>query len=276
MFTERDAERLLREDAPHGDVTARATARGEEAEAEIVAREECVAAGLEEAGKVFEIVGARFERLVEDGDRVRDGEAVAEAEGMDADLLLAERTALNLMMRMSGIATATRDAVERARQVNPDVRVAATRKTAPGLRHLDKRAVELGGGDPHRLDLSHAYLVKENHATIRGLEEAAEAALNSASFAQVVEVEVESVEEALTVAGMGVDALLLDNFSPDEVDRCLDALESELDGDRPLVEVSGGITPETVEDYARRADIVSMGWLTHSAPASDFSMRLSI
>lgn len=269
MFTECDVRRLLEEDAPQGDVTSRVVAEGE-ARAEITSGEEAVLAGLEEARKVFEHLGSEFTYRAEDGDTCSPGEVVATVEGPAYGILLGERTALNLLMRMSGIATATRKAVERARKSNPVARIAATRKTAPGLRYLDKKAVRIGGGDTHRPGLSGAYLVKENHAVLAGLEEAVKRVLDDASFTRKVEVEVETVEEAVKVSGMGVDAILLDNFSPGEIERCV----SKLGDDRPLIESSGGITPENVAEYAAHVDVVSIGWITHSAPARDFSMRL--
>lgn len=274
MLTEGDIERLLKEDAPAGDITSRAVCGDAEATGDIVAKEAGVVAGLEEAGQVFRHAGAKYRTLAQDGNHVKTGDTVARVEGRAYDLLLAERLALNLAMRMSGIATATARCAERARKTNPDARVAATRKTVPGLRTLDKKAVRLGGGDPHRLDLSHAYLVKENHAAITGLREAAQLAVEDASFTQKVEVEVESIEEALEVADLGVDVLLLDNFSPEETHRCAEKLDKKMGPSRPLLEASGNITEENVADYAAHVEIVSMGWLTHSAPALDLSMRI--
>lgn len=275
MLTEGDIERFLEEDAPAGDVTSRAVCGDAAAAGEVTAKEGGVAAGLEEAERVFRHVGADAEALAEDGSSVEGGDALLRVEGRAYDLLLAERLALNLAMRMSGIATATARCVERAREANPDARVAATRKTAPGLRALDKKAVRLGGGDPHRLDLSHAYLVKENHAAVTGLKEAARRAVEDASFAQKVEVEVETVAEALAVAELGVDALLLDNFSPEETRRCAEVLEEKMGKGRPLLEASGNIGEGDVAAYAAHVDVVSMGRLTHSSPALDLSLRLS-
>jgi len=278
MFTEEDVRRLIEEDAPQGDVTTEAVLdRIVEVEAEIVSRQDSILAGIEEAEKTFNHLGATLHPEAEDGEEVQKDQVVATVEGDASSLLTAERPALNLVMRMSGIATATHRCVEKAREANPDARVAGTRKTAPFLRLLDKKAVRLGGGDPHRLDLSHAYLVKENHAEAAGsLLEATERVLRHRSFAQKVEVEVETVEEALNIGKKGVDALLLDNFSPDELESCVRQLDEELGEGRPLLEASGGVTPENVGDHARHVDVVSMGWLTHSAPARDYSMRLSV
>lgn len=240
---------------------------------EIVSRERGVLAGLEEASRVYGYLDVDLHKEAIDGDEVQPDEVVADIEGDAYRVLLGERTALNIVMRMSGIATATRSALESAREVNPDVRVAATRKTAPGLRYLDKKAVEIGGGDPHRLDLSHALLVKENHAALVGLEEALERALRNASLYQNVELEVETIEEATWAASTDVDAILLDNFSPGELQRCVEELKS-VPGERPLLEASGDIGPGDVAEYARYVDVVSMGWFTHSAPAKDFSLRV--
>jgi len=267
----------LAEDIGMGDLTSELVVpEGAWAVAEVVAKEGGILAGVREARAAFELLGARILEAMEDGSPVRPGDVVMRVEGPARALLAAERTALNFLMRMSGIATATAELLRRAREANPRVRVAATRKTAPGLRYFDKRAVELGGGDTHRLRLDDCVLIKDNHIAVVGsVAEAVRRAREAVSFTKKVEVEVERPEEALEAAKAGADIIMLDNFTVEEVEKALRLLEEAGLRDRVLVEVSGRIRPENVADYARAGvDIISSGYITHSARALDFSMRI--
>jgi nicotinate-nucleotide pyrophosphorylase (carboxylating) len=257
----------LEEDVGAGDVTSEAILGDEEGTGVIRAEGEGVLAGLEEASLAFRLCGSRPRPAAADGQRIGPGTEVLEVVGRAADILRAERTALNLLMRMSGIATATRAAVDACRAVNPAVRVAATRKTAPGSRLLDKKAVALGGGWTHRWGLHDAVLIKENHLAFVGLEEAVRRALRTH---REVEVEVTSLEAGLRAAAAGARRVMLDNFPPEEAGRTYDALKES--HPEVEVEVSGNITPETVSRYAAKADILSMGCLTHSVTALPFSL----
>jgi nicotinate-nucleotide pyrophosphorylase (carboxylating) len=181
-----------------------------------------------------------------------------------------ERVATNLVGHASGVATRTREAVDRARAVADDVAVAATRKTTPGLRGVEKRAVAAGGGDTHRLDASGMVMVKDNHVARLGLERAVERLAGRASFAQRVDVEVETPEAGVRAADAGADVVLFDNCTPAEVARGVDLLPAGVEA-----EASGGVTVDTVADYAATGvDVVSMGSLTHSAPSLDCSFRV--
>ena len=265
----------LAEDLGLGDITSELVVpEGAWAVAEIRAKEEGVLAGVEEACLAFELLGCRTLEAKRDGSRVKPGEVVMRVEGPARAVLAAERTALNFLMRMSGIATATAEMVELARAVNPRVRVAATRKTAPGMRYFDKKAVALGGGDTHRLRLDDCVLIKDNHIAIVGsVAEAVKRAREAVSFTKKIEVEVSTPEEALEAARAGADIVMLDNFSPEEVRRALELLEDAGLRSKVVVEASGRIRPENVADYARTGvDVISSGYLTHSAPALDFSM----
>jgi len=264
-------EGFVREDIPADwrDVSS-AVVEGD-AEATVFTRESGVAAGVEEACAVFEYLGAEPNPVVEDGDRVEQGDAVLEPSGDATALLRGERLALNLLGSMSGIATATRDCLDRVEEVGAETTVAATRKTTPGYRDFEKRAVRLGGGDPHRHDLTHAVMVKENHIALAGLEKALRRAREKASFTTKVEVEAESLAVAEKAAELGADIVLLDNMDPDEVQVAVDVLG----GTDVTVEASGGITPENVAEYARTGvDVVSMGSLIHSSDWLDLSMRV--
>lgn len=264
----------LREDVGPGDITTRALGPGPGARlrAGVVARRACVVCGLDEASAVFGHLGAKVQHHVRDGDRVPGGTTVLTVEGPASAVLTGERLALNLLMRMSGIATLTRELQERVRSVNPRCRVAATRKTTPGFRRFEKRAVAVGGGDPHRAGLWDAFLVKDNHLAL--VPDVAEAvrrcrALDPSRFLQV---EADTPAQASVAAEAGADAVLLDNFAPDEARCVARALKARFP--TLLVEVSGGITPENVAAYAEAADRVSLGFLTHSAPAVDFGLDL--
>ncbi|WP_456481372.1 carboxylating nicotinate-nucleotide diphosphorylase [Methanopyrus sp.] len=266
-------ELALMEDVGRADVTS-SIVEGERAEAEIVVKERGVLSGTLPARLAFELLDCEVDVLVRDGEQVRPGDVVLEARGEATDLLAAERVALNFLMRLSGIATATRKVVDEVRKVNPDVTVAATRKVHPITGFLEKKAVADGGGDPHRFGLDDAVLIKDNHLALVGsIREAVRRARERAGFSKVIGVEVESVEEAVEAAEAGADHVLLDNMSPTEVRRAVEAVREVREG--VVLEASGGITPENAPEYARTGvDVISLGWLTHSAPALDLSMRV--
>jgi nicotinate-nucleotide pyrophosphorylase (carboxylating) len=269
VITDRQVERWLREDVGHHDVTNDVPG---ETEGRLVTRESGVVAGLDAAAAVFDYLDCAVTRTVETGERVAAGATVLRVEGPARDVLRGERVAVNVAGHASGIATRTREAVERARDRNPAVRVAATRKTTPGLRGVEKRAVAAAGGDTHRLDLSHAVIVKDNHVAELGLEAATRRMTDRVSFVTTVEVEVEEPADAPRAVAAGADAVLLDNMTPAAVERAVGLVaESDADADIAL-EASGGVTLETVSEYAATGvDVVSMGSLTHSAPALDYS-----
>ena len=265
--------RFLEEDAPFGDVTSEAVVpEGIRAKAVIIAKQEGIIAGVEEAKALFEHFKVEVEARKRDGERVKRGDAILELEGDARSILLVERTALNIMGRMSGIATEVRRLVEKVKAVNPKVRVAGTRKTL--LKPLDKRAILIGGGEPHRFSLSDAILIKDNHLALVPLEEAIKRA-KSFSVYKVVEVEVESLEDALKAAKAGADVVMLDNMSPAEIAETVEALGREGLRERVKIEVSGGITPENIEEYAALdIDVISLGYLTHSVRNFDVSLEI--
>ena len=265
--------RFLEEDAPFGDVTSEAVIPEDlEAEAVIIAKQDGVIAGLEEAKALFEHFDVKVELKAKDGDEVKKGDVVIELRGNARSILLVERTALNIMGRMSGIATQVRRLMEKVRAVNPNVRVAGTRKTL--LKPLDKRAILLGGGESHRFSLSDAILIKDNHLALVPLEEAIKHA-KAFSIYKVVEVEVESLEDALKAAKAGADVIMLDNMTPEQIEEVLEALKREGLRERVKIEVSGGITEENIEDYAKlNIDVISLGALTHSVKNFDVSLEI--
>ncbi len=263
---------FLQEDLAGGDPTTEVLfgpdARGK---AVIVAQRDGVLAGLPFALRLFSLLSHEVQvlRRVEDGAALHDGMVVAEVEGPVHALLGAERTALNLLMHLSGVATLTRAFVERARPHG--VEILDTRKTLPGLRYFEKYATRVGGARNHRFHLGSGILLKDNHlALFRGsLREAVARLRAHAPSTLRIEVEVETVQDALEAAEAGADILLLDNMTPEEVARVVETLKGKV-----LLEVSGGVTLETVEAYARTGvDFISVGRITHSAPAISFSME---
>lgn len=274
MIPIEDLLRFIREDAPWGDVTSETVVPDVTCRAVVRAKSQGVVAGLSEARRLFEHFGVTVRERSADGRAVAPGTVLLDLDGPARAILLVERTALNIIGRMSGIATRTREAVEAVRAVSPDVRVAATRKTAPGLRVLDKKAVILGGGDPHRYTLSDMVLIKDNHLALTPLAEAIRRAKKESLY-RVVEVEVETVEDAVTAAGAGADIVLLDNMTPDTVREAVRALAGRGLRDRLTIEVSGGVGEDTLAGYAATGvDIISMGALTHTVRNFDVSLDI--
>ena len=270
MITDAQIDRWLREDVGHHDVTNQVPG---ETSGRLVAKESGIAAGLDAARAVFEYLGVEVLDEIADGTPIEPGDELLRVDGPAREVLRGERVAVNLAAHASGIATRTRSAVAEARTESDDVRIAATRKTTPGLRGLEKRAVVAGGGDTHRLDLSHMVMVKDNHVAEMGLEGAIDHFRERTSFATKLDVEVESVADASRAAAGGADVVLLDNMSPAATRDAVDRLRAE-GHEKVLAEASGGITIETLADYAATGvDVISMGSLTHSAPSLDLSFR---
>jgi nicotinate-nucleotide pyrophosphorylase (carboxylating) len=268
----------LREDLGRtGDITSRAMiARGRVGRAVIVARQGGVIAGLDAAREAFAQVDrrVRFTPAIRDGALVRAGRVVARIRGPLRSILTAERTALNFLQQLSGVATLTRAFVERVRGTR--ARIYDTRKTAPGLRELQKRAVAAGGGRNHRRGLFDAALIKENHLAAAGpAARLAERIRRLRHRARFVQIEAQSLEEARRFAALPVDSILLDNFSPSGLARAVRAVRSV--NRRVRLEASGGVRLSNVRRIARAGvDRISVGALTHSAPALDLSLDLEL
>jgi len=270
---------FLREDLGYGDITSEALIPVDQrARARLFFREPGVASGLMEASIVFELLGCTVEGLAEDGDAVEPGQTLLEVEGPAAAMLSGERTALNIVGRMAGIATTTARIVDEVTEASPGTRVAATRKTLPGLRDLDKRAVEHGGGDTHRFRLDDCVLIKDNHLElVPSVTEAVLRAREAVSFTKKIEVEVRSLEEAEEAALAGADIIMFDNMAPSEMRRCLTELEEMELRKGFIYEASGGITPENAVDYAASGvDVISLGALTHSVRSLDVKLEIEM
>lgn len=260
----------LREDIGLGDLTTMATIEpGTTARAELVAKEDFILAGIDVAREVFRQLAAdtAFEALKADGQKIARGDVLAWIKGEAAVLLQGERVALNLLQRMSGVATLTRryvDAVAGTKAVIVD-----TRKTTPGLRAVEKYAVRMGGGRNHRTALYDGILIKENHiAAAGGIAAAVERARIRVPHLMKIEVETRDLDEVRQALEAGADAILLDNMSLDQLRAAVDLVAG-----RALTEASGGVSLETVADIAATGvDLISVGALTHSYRAVDISM----
>ena len=270
-------KQMLAEDVGQGDVTSAAVVpAGLTVKAVVFAKEAGVAAGIEETVIFAESLGLSVKAEVADGDEVKSGTVILRLSGNARVILSAERTMLNLLSRMSGIATATRKLTEKLRKANLTAKVAATRKTAPGLLYFDKKAVLIGGGDPHRLRLDDMILLKDNHVVIAGSVENAVRKAKAASVNKKIEAEVTSAADAVKAAEAGADIVMLDNFSPKQIREAVETLKKAGFFGKVLLEVSGGITEKNLLEYASmQVDIISLGALTHSVKALDISLEIA-
>jgi nicotinate-nucleotide pyrophosphorylase (carboxylating) len=266
---------FLTEDLGRGDITTQSTiTRNAHARGRFLAKEPLVIAGLEAAEAVFSTLDSQqqLEAFFSDGDEVEAGKVIARTNGFADVLLAGERVALNLLQRLSGIATTTRAFVQAVEGTN--AQIVDTRKTTPGLRMLEKYAVESGGGRNHRFGLDDGVLIKDNHIALAGgVGAAVERARQSVGHLHKIEVEVSSERDLREAITSGADILLLDNLTP-EATRPLVELAREL-SKSVLLEASGGIRLENVRAYAEAGvDLISVGALTHSARAMDISFKI--
>lgn len=266
---------FLNEDLGRGDITTQSTVtRNAHARGRFLAKEPLVIAGLEAAEAVFSTLDSQqqLEAFFSDGDEVEAGKVIARTNGFADVLLAGERVALNLLQRLSGIATTTRAFVKAVEGTN--AQIVDTRKTTPGLRMLEKYAVESGGGRNHRFGLDDGVLIKDNHIALAGgVGAAVERARQSVGHLHKIEVEVSSERDLREAITSGADILLLDNLTP-EATRPLVELARELSSS-VLLEASGGIRLENVRAYAEAGvDLISVGALTHSARAMDISFKI--
>jgi nicotinate-nucleotide pyrophosphorylase (carboxylating) len=263
----------LREDVGSGDITSRSTVPANaQTRARYTTKQGLVVAGIPIVQEIVRLVdpGVEFRALASDGASVATGAALAAIHGSARSILTAERTSLNLLQRMCGIATLTRRYVDRIQGTR--ARIVDTRKTAPGLRVLDKYAVSCGGGMNHRMGLFDGVLIKNNHLAFHSsAAKAIEEARRHLGHLVKIEVEVRSLDELKTALTAGADVILLDNFDPEQTRKAV-----EIVAGRVPIESSGGITLDTVRDFADAGvDYISIGALTHSVPAVDIHLRVS-
>ena len=270
--------RFLREDIGQGDLTSQYTVNKDlKSSSQIICKSEiAVVAGLEEAKIIFEICNCDSKALVNDGDIVKRGIRVMKINGNTRAILKAERTALNLIMRMSGIATDTKKFVDIVKTVSKDIKVMGTRKTAPGLRYFDKKSIILGGGHSHRNTLDELILIKDNHlAVTTSIQSAITNARLKAGKNMMIECEVSNTKSSIEAIKSGADIIMLDNFTPEMAQKTISYLRKSGLREKVLIEISGGVNILNIKDYALALpDMISIGTLTHSSNSIDFSMKM--
>jgi nicotinate-nucleotide pyrophosphorylase (carboxylating) len=269
--------KFLQEDVGQGDITTALIPSDMVIEAEVIAKEDGTIAGIEEGIAFLQSHDFQVKPLVSDGENVKKRKVILRIVSNARTLLSIERTLLNLLSRMSGIATKTRCLIEKTRSAGYKTQVACTRKVAPGLLYFDKKAVMLGGGDTHRLHLDDMILIKDNHlAIIGGISKAVKKARETVSFSKKIEIEVASADQALEAAEAGADIIMLDNFSPHRIREAITLLKKKRLREKVLIEASGGINEQNILEYAASGvDVVSLGEITDSVKALDISLEVT-
>ncbi len=270
----REIIKMVYQDIGFEDITTKALITPDKLiKAKIISREKGILSGIDLVDNIFQEFSINTTIKKHDGDKLAEDDIIMEIDGDASTILSVERTVLNILMRMSGISTITAMLIEK---VNNNVIIAGTRKTTPGLQFLEKEAIRVGGGDTHRFRLDDCILIKDNHIAIVGsVKEAVEMAKGYVSFTKKVEVEVESTKDALEAAMAGADIVMLDNMNPDEIRNVLNALENKGLRNKILIEVSGGINPDNIVDYVKTGvDVISTGYITHSAKSLDMSLEI--
>jgi nicotinate-nucleotide pyrophosphorylase (carboxylating) len=265
----------LEEDIGGGDVTTHSLISEDQiSEASIIAKEEFIVAGIFFAQRIFQLLdpGVKFRILKKDGKSVKKGDIIAKIRGKSRSILSAERTALNFLQRLSGIATYTARYVKALEGYK--VKIVDTRKTAPGLRYFDKYAVKIGGGFNHRFGLSDGILIKDNHiAAVGSITKAIKLAQKKAHHLLKIEVEVKTLSEVQEALSAGVDAIMLDNMPVDKMKKAVSLIRSK--NAKVIIEASGNINLKNIREIAKTGvDIISIGALTHSAPAADITLKV--
>ena len=268
-----DIDIFLKEDLGNeGDITSDSLFNNEIAEANIISNENCVIAGLEELKNVFKKTGAETKLFVKDGDFIKKNQIIVEIKGPILSILKGERLSLNFISKMSGIATETKKLIDICKEINPNILIAATRKTTPGFRKYEKKAVILGGGDAHRYGLYDVVMIKDNHIKFSGsISVTIDKIINKIKNKKII-VEVENKKDALIAAKKKIDVIMLDNFKP--YDAEITTKEIRKINDKIMIEISGGINKNNILKYASFADRISLGYLTQNVKAKDFSLNI--
>ena len=266
---------MLAEDEGFGDITSNAVVEKDlEVSAQIISKDNGILAGMDIIREVFEEYGVKVNFWLKDGSPISENDLLMSVAGDARTILLLERTVLNLSMRMSGVASAANHYINIVKDY--DVRVAGTRKTSPAIARFDKYALQIGGADTHRFSLDDMVLIKDNHiATCENPLDALLKAKAKTSFSKKIEIEVETLDDAIECVKNGADIVMLDNMSGAEVKEVIEELEKLNIRQNSLIEVSGGITEENILDYVEYGvDIISIGALTHSSRSLNFSLRI--
>ena len=264
--------RFLSEDVRSGDITS-ALLTKKKIVAKVISRQQGVIAGIKFAKNLFQLKDCTVKSFVKDGAKVKPNQKILQVSGSTQSVLSCERTALNLLSRMSGIATQTSFLVSKIRSVSKKINLYSTRKTAPGLRIFDKEAVKIGGGHKHRMSLDEMIMIKDNHLVLcNSMEDIIKQARKKR---KCVEVEVENQKDALLAAKMGASIIMLDNFTPTEIKRTIAALRKKKMYNKIKLEASGGITSKNIIAYARTGvDMISVGSITNSVTGLDLSLEV--
>lgn len=269
----KELARFLAEDIGKGDITSNLLPK-KKITARIISRQDGIIAGVNYTKEIFSSKGCQVRIIKKDGNKIKPNQTVIEISGSAQSILSCERTALNLLSRMSGIATKTKKLVEKIKAVNPRVKLYATRKTAPGLRFFDKEAVKIGGGEKHRMTLNDMVMIKDNHLAVEG--SIPRIILKARRKYKKIEVEVESQEEALLAASAGANIIMLDNFRPQEIISTINKLRKTNLRKQLKLEASGGINEQNIGTYAKTGvDIISVGEITNSVSGIDFSLEVT-
>ena len=269
----RELKRFLDEDVGNGDITSKLLQK-KRIRAKIITREETVVAGTKFAKYIFSLKKCRTQILKKDGSVSKVNQTILEINGNARDVLTCERTVLNLLSRMCGIATQTNNLKKQIKSAGSKSKVFATRKTAPGLRFFDKEAVKIGGGEKHRMTLNEMIMIKDNHLAVgNSIEDILEKAKKTGGK---IEIEVETQKDAILCAKLGADIIMLDNFSPDRIKKTIKKLTELRLRNKVILEASGRINSKNIARYARtNVDMISVGNVTNSVDGIDLSLEIS-
>jgi nicotinate-nucleotide pyrophosphorylase (carboxylating) len=266
--------RFISEDIQGGDITSVLLPK-KKIKAKIISRQEGVLAGVKFAGDIFRLKGCNVKIIKKDGAKLKSNQIILQISGNAGTVLSCERTALNLLSRMSGISTQTNFLVSKIRKINRKTKLYSTRKTAPGLRFFDKEAIMIGGGHKHRMSLNDMVMIKDNHLLVTN---SMEGIIKSARKRHKhVEVEVENQRDAILAASSGATIVMLDNFSPVQIKKTITALQKKKLRNKVKLEASGGINSKNIAAYAKTGvDIISVGSITNSVKGLDLSLEVYV
>ena len=277
MILEEKLKHFINEDCRFKDVSSDFIPKRAQSSAKIIAKSEGYIAGLEELNIIYKILGIGAKFMKNDGDSFKLGDVIVSINGNTRQILLGERVGLNLVMHMSGITTTTKKFVEKIKETGKKVRIAGTRKTVPGVRIFDKKAIELAGGETHRFSLDDMILLKDTHLRYYkgNIQKLLQDVKERASFSKKIEIEIENVQDIIVAAENGADIVMCDNMTPKQVGEAIQLLKDNNLRDKVLIEVSGGITIENIVDYCQaEPDIISTSELTQNPIEKvDLSLR---
>ena len=272
-----DLTRFLKEDYGHGDITSELLfPTNLRTKAVIITKETGIIAGCILVNELFQELDLITDWHFQDGDIIKENDRIVSIEGSARHILALERTSLNILGHMSGIATNTKKAVDTVKKIHPFTDIAATRKTLPGLRQLEKYSVIIGGGLSHRYDLHDMIIVKDTHLKLgKNIDTIIKLIKEKTNSSQKIEIETTTIKDAIKAAQLGADIIMLDNMTVDDVKKTISTIKQLHLSNKIIFEVSGGINFSNLKNYAStNVDIISMGYLTHSSKSLDFSLKI--